>query len=1202
MSINQSNTSNKRRDDLKQYGKLNEFYIWGAGVYGKKVLDTVRMINDKTHLKYVVRGILDNSYKKRGELLEGFPVLHPDLDSYEREIPVIIATNNNEEVFQSIEKYGYIRNENAFSYDVISRNLPILSALCDCYEEGETGAERINDWEKQIVKEFKCAEQLKNTRANRKRQIDILQEEVGIGGIVHGLWMLYGDNFKKVYEMIGDEDLSYSAVSEEIKTIALMNNQLGIGGSERVVAHLAKMFTAHGYNVIILVESINKEMDYHIEDGIEVIKIDFKLDIGAYSADCIDCLLRHHVDVICHHSGYNPKLNFYLGLGFRIAKIPSVLQLHSEPSYFLKYDDATHKLMYKYYDEIMVLSAHFKGIWKTLGYNTRVIYNPVDIIREKDIDLYKKNGFDENIVNETGRVILWVGRILQEVKQVLDVVDIMKEVIREMPESKLFICGYASSKSDLNTLNNKISDFGFNDNIIITGFVKDMDRYYRMADCFLMTSKLEGFPMVLVEAKQHSLPVVMYDLPDIELMKDTRGTIVVSQGDVNGAAKGIISLLKDSKYRKKMSSDSYDSLDWLRQYDLMAEWEDVFYSAKERVINRELSYPLPVAMTKFFRDNTLPIISIVTVCKDNLPGVIITYESVREQSFQGYEHVFIDGDSSDGTKEFLQEIEDDQHIFLSEPDDGISDAFNKGLDLAKGDYILFLNSGDTFITIDSLEIVSSRLVDGCDIEVFASRIGNRSLPSNMASSAIKEYWDSAMLPHQGTFVRKEIYERVGRFDKNLKLRMDYDFFYRCVKSDIEFHYTEKIITAYAPGGACSNNPIWFSVEGLDVYKRYEPLEFELMYEGILQKHCIIPENDTLYLISPFGLGDTLILASLMKSLQHKFKSNICYFVKRNHEIIMKMYGIEQYEVHEFSQEELSALSSKCHKPVAGELYVAHPRYHNDNSVLSIDKHKGTITGMYKAFFKIDDRITIQAPLFVPKVSNSLSKIMPNVDLNDLILVAPEMTSYTYPGILDEYFKCIIEELADAGESVMVNVTGTIPDLKKNVLRYSISVEDLIAIAARCKKVISARSGLCDAIYWFVKDLDVIYPDRFFYKAYSLEKNYEARKSVKEKIILWKDRLFDKASYSYAIYGLGVVGRCLARILAEEGVPAKFYMDREITYSDDRIPVYAPGDETPSVDVFVVTVRNGWREVVDYLKEKYKKKVIYYKELLSYDLE
>ena len=101
--------------------------------------------------------------------------------------------------------------------------------------------------------------------------------------------------------------------------------------------------------------------------------------------------------------------------------------------------------------------------------------------------------------------------------------------------------------------------------------------------------------------------------------------------------------------------------------------------------------------------------SIITVVRNDLNGILNTYNSLKNQSYTNYEWVVIDGNSSDGTKEFLQNLDCKYINYISESDKGIYDAMNKGIIICKNMYILFLNAGDIFFDSNTLNIVQNKL-------------------------------------------------------------------------------------------------------------------------------------------------------------------------------------------------------------------------------------------------------------------------------------------------------------------------------------------------------------------------------------------------------------------------------------------------------------------------------------------------------------
>jgi len=99
--------------------------------------------------------------------------------------------------------------------------------------------------------------------------------------------------------------------------------------------------------------------------------------------------------------------------------------------------------------------------------------------------------------------------------------------------------------------------------------------------------------------------------------------------------------------------------------------------------------------------------SIITICRNNIEELIDTHNSIKNQSFKDFEWVVIDGDSQDGTKKWLDQIK--PSICISEKDNGIFDAMNKGISNSGGEYLIFMNSGDKFANDEVLEKVSKTI-------------------------------------------------------------------------------------------------------------------------------------------------------------------------------------------------------------------------------------------------------------------------------------------------------------------------------------------------------------------------------------------------------------------------------------------------------------------------------------------------------------
>lgn len=214
-------------------------------------------------------------------------------------------------------------------------------------------------------------------------------------------------------------------------------------------------------------------------------------------------------------------------------------------------------------------------------------------------------------------------------------------------------------------------------------------------------------------------------------------------------------------------------------------------------------------------------ISIITISYNNIEGLKRTVDSVLSQSFiECCEYIIIDGGSDDGTKEYLSSLPSSV-IRISEKDRGISHAFNKGINFSSGEYLLCLNAGDVFSSNTVIEQVCADIANYTeDIISYKVKVTNNTYIPNTDSES--EIWDTCTMAHQGTFVSKQVYNKIGIYSEDFKIRMDYQFFARCKKNKISFKYLNNVICDYEPGGtsmALSNRKKFFR-EGLAVKLLY----------------------------------------------------------------------------------------------------------------------------------------------------------------------------------------------------------------------------------------------------------------------------------------------------------------------------------------------------------------------------------------------
>ena len=190
-------------------------------------------------------------------------------------------------------------------------------------------------------------------------------------------------------------------------------------------------------------------------------------------------------------------------------------------------------------------------------------------------------------------------------------------------------------------------------------------------------------------------------------------------------------------------------------------------------------------------------ISVVTVCYNCKDTIEKTIVSVLEQTYSEIEYIIIDGASSDGTLEIIGNYVQGGIILISEPDEGLYYAMNKATDIAKGDYIIFMNSGDVFASenvicelIDSLD-GNNELVYGNVIRLksggrILEKYGNKYTPMFLLLQG-------KMICHQSIFVRCDIMKKY-RFNTDYSITADYDFLMRMIKDKRKLQFVDITIS------------------------------------------------------------------------------------------------------------------------------------------------------------------------------------------------------------------------------------------------------------------------------------------------------------------------------------------------------------------------------------------------------------------------
>ena len=232
-------------------------------------------------------------------------------------------------------------------------------------------------------------------------------------------------------------------------------------------------------------------------------------------------------------------------------------------------------------------------------------------------------------------------------------------------------------------------------------------------------------------------------------------------------------------------------------------------------------------------------ISIITIVFNDVEHIEQTILSVISQNVPNLEYIIIDGGSTDGTIDIIQKYQNRIATFITEKDNGIVDAFNKGLKRATGDIIGLVNAGD-FLEDRALEKVADAFkYDQSDIVY-----GNVQYWENDVKQYIYKA-DHTLLPkfmslnHPAVFIKRNIYLQYGLFDKTYKLAMDYDLLLRLYTKNVKFKHIDSTLSNMTHGGVSDVN--WRAAyrEVFQIRQKYlgKSLGLSLSYTGqVLKRH------------------------------------------------------------------------------------------------------------------------------------------------------------------------------------------------------------------------------------------------------------------------------------------------------------------------------------------------------------------------------
>ncbi len=253
-----------------------------------------------------------------------------------------------------------------------------------------------------------------------------------------------------------------------------------------------------------------------------------------------------------------------------------------------------------------------------------------------------------------------------------------------------------------------------------------------------------------------------------------------------------------------------------------------------------------------------PFISVITIVFNGEKEIEKTIQSVLEQSYKNFEYIIIDGGSTDSTIDIIKQYENKVDYWLSEPDHGIYDAMNKGIELAGGEWIIFMNAGDYFFEKDILSRVFSINLASYDLVYGHCEVRYEGYAKIIQARPLHDLWTGMNFYHQSSFVKTALMKQY-KFNTRYKIAADFDFVYQIFLKKHAFKDIDITISSFDAGGVSGKKYIQTLKEQRDSLKKHpwkNAFLIRIYYTYAMVNHIlrqffkkILPSHVVMFIIS-----------------------------------------------------------------------------------------------------------------------------------------------------------------------------------------------------------------------------------------------------------------------------------------------------------------------------------------------------------------
>ena len=395
-------------------------------------------------------------------------------------------------------------------------------------------------------------------------------------------------------------------------------------------------------------------------------------------------------------------------------------------------------------------------------------------------------------------------------------------------------------------------------NILPIGFVENVEnlvKYYQSSDVFLNPVTIESFGQTMSESLSCGTPVICFPVCGVtDIAIDGETALCPPTGNISAIEQAIHKLIKDPSLRKKLGENGRKRAitlfstkknyihwqDFLRKIDLLKRHDEILHSRELSLVDSARIKDVDLKNIGGLRtkgilkknNNKSPLITVAIVLFNGIKTIEYTILSILNQKYSNIEFVVIDGESTDGSLEIVKSYNDHIDFWISAQDCGVYDAMNRALDVASGEYIIFMGAGDTFVCNDALSVImkhNDRSYDVLHGHVYWQSIEGEELLlessvfaekfDKMLHGDFSENWLRGLPPHQATLMKTELAKKF-RFDLSFTVSADWEMIFRAYSNGAKFQMIDEVISNYPGGGYSATKSAQWILDVLRIVQKY----------------------------------------------------------------------------------------------------------------------------------------------------------------------------------------------------------------------------------------------------------------------------------------------------------------------------------------------------------------------------------------------